>query len=60
MVAVLAVQVATVVTFAVTNRTNTSHGFARLDGETQLDASVEAPSFPHLAEAHKRSDTIWT
>ena len=58
-VAVLAVQMATVVTVAVTNRTNTSHGFFRLDDEAPSDASVKAPSFPHLAEAHGRSDTIW-
>jgi hypothetical protein len=59
-VTILAVQVATVVTIAVANRTNTSHGFARLDCEAQSDASVKAPSFPHLAEAHRSSDTMWT
>ena len=59
-VTILAVQVATVVTIAVANRTNTSYGFASLDGEAQSDASVKTPSFPHLAEAHRSSDTMWT
>ena len=56
---VLAVQVATVLTVAVTNRTNTSNGFASLDGEAKSEVSVKAPSFPHVAETHTRSDTIW-